>query len=154
LKAGRKRNNTQGGGKKKGEIILEKQECLLVIQALDGADVGADDSDLGGGVHGALPQQRLARLAPAVGAAVVVAEQGLGGAVVVLAPRRRRGPGAAVHALDVVVVVAPLPLRPARRRPRGVAVAVHVHWTPPRLCSALLWTDLWWCLLLPCRAVP
>jgi hypothetical protein len=120
----------------------EKLECLLVVQALDGADVGTDDSDLRGRVHGALPQQRLLR-APAVGAAVVVAEQGLGGAVVVRAPRRRApGPGA-VHALDVVAV-APLPLRPAGRPPRGVAV--HVHWTPRS--AAVFSTRL--VLALPC----
>lgn len=138
----------------KGE--KEKLECLLVVQALDGADVGTDDSDLRGRVHGALPQQRLLR-APAVGAAVVVAEQGLGGAVVVRAPRRRApGPGA-VHALDVVAV-APLPLRPAGW-PRGVAV--HVHWTPrsaavfsTRLVLALLCLALTvsWITQCPSRA--
>jgi hypothetical protein len=123
-----KRNSPRGGRREKKRI----EECLLVIQALDGADVGADDGDLGCGVHGALPQQRLAR-APAV----VVAEQGLGGAV--LRPPRRPAPGpGAVHALDVVVV-APLPLR-AAGRPRGAAV----H----RAASSALGMLLF---LLPCR---
>lgn len=70
-------------------------EGVLVVEALDGADVGADDGNLGGGVHGAPSQQRLP------GPVVVVPHQGLRRWVLLL-PRPRAAPRA-VRALDVVV---------------------------------------------------
>lgn len=70
----------------------------FVVEALDGADVGADDGDLRGGVHGALPQQRLARAAAGL---VVVPQQHLRR----LVPPSPRA-AAAVHALYVVVEAA------------------------------------------------
>ena len=106
-------------------------ESVLVVEALDGADVGADDGNLGGGVQGALPQQRLP------GPVVVVPQQGLGRPVL---PRPRAAPRA-VRALDVVVEAAvPLRLRVRRRVVGGV------HYRPSAWVVASL--------TLPRRAPP
>ena len=90
---------------------------VLVVEALDGADVGADDGDLGGSVRGALPQQRLPR------AVVVIPHQRL--------RRRVRAAPCGVRALDVVVEAA-APLRLRRRRLLGGGQVVAVHYCRPR----------------------
>jgi hypothetical protein len=86
---------------------------VLIVEALDGADVGPDDGDLGGSVRGALPQQRLPR------AVVVVPQQRL--------RRRVRAAPCGVRALDVVVEAA-APLRLRRRRLVGGRQVVAVHY--------------------------